>query len=130
MAHQIIDNRNKKLADEISIQLEHTSRAKIAVGYFYLSGLKTIQDRLRAKEDDGSYRIKEIKLLIGNASNQLTIEELAQKNRKPDIIEREIEKQHYYKDSAITAHERRKRILSSTVEDVKDTIILLPISDN
>lgn len=123
MAHQIIDNRNKKLAEEISIQLDHTSKAKIAVGYFYLSGLKTIQDKLRAKEDDGSYGINEIKLLIGNTGNQLTIEELAQRNRRPEHIEREIEKQHYYKDRGdTTAHERRRRIISSTVNDVKEAI--------
>lgn len=30
MAHQIIDNRNKKLADEINQQLGYTSKAKIA----------------------------------------------------------------------------------------------------
>jgi len=30
MAHQIIDNRNKKLADEINQQLDYTSKAKIA----------------------------------------------------------------------------------------------------
>ena len=79
--------------------------------------------KLRAKEDDGSYRINEIKLLIGNTSDQITLEELAETNRIPDNIEREIDKQHYFKDkSSLTAHERRKGILSSTVTDVKNSI--------
>lgn len=78
MPHQIIDNRDIKLIDEINKQLDHTVRAKIAVGYFYLSGLKAIREKLEAKNPDGSYRIKEVRLLIGNAQSQLSVEQIAQ----------------------------------------------------
>jgi len=92
MPHQIIDNRSKKLIDEINLQLNETIKAKIAVGYFFISGLTAIKDQLRKKSDDGSYQIKEVRLLIGNTTNRQTIEELAQGYRLYEKIEKELEK--------------------------------------
>ncbi|MBU4446293.1 hypothetical protein KJ656_14635, partial [bacterium] len=92
MAHQIIDNRSKKLVDEIHLQLNETLKAKIAVGYFFISGLTVIEEQLRKKNNDGSYQIKEVRLLIGNTTNRQTIEELAQGYRLYDKIEKELEK--------------------------------------
>lgn len=92
MPHQIIDNRNRKLADEIQLQLNETVKAKIAVGYFFISGLTTIQEQLRRKNEDGTYQIKDIRLLIGNTTNRQTIEELAQGYRLFNKIEKELEK--------------------------------------
>lgn len=92
MAHQIIDNRSKKLVDEIHLQLNETLKAKIAVGYFFISGLTAIEDHLRKKNSDGAYQLKEVRLLIGNTTNRQTIEELAQGYRLYDKIEKEMEK--------------------------------------
>ncbi len=116
MAHQIIDNRNKKLADEINQQLDYTSKAKIAVGYFFLSGLQAIQDKLNLKETDGSYKIKEVRLIIGNTSNRPTIEELARSYRQLRLISREVEKQKYPKLAD------RKYELTKTISDIKNVI--------
>ena len=57
MPSAIIDNRNRLLVDEINTQLTHTVKAKIAVGYFFLSGLKAIQEKLDAKDENGEYLI-------------------------------------------------------------------------
>jgi len=92
MPHQIIDNRTRKLADEIQLQLNETVKAKIAVGYFFISGLTAVQEQLRQKNSDGSYQIKDIRLLIGNTTNRQTIEELAQGYRLFNKIEKELEK--------------------------------------
>jgi superfamily II DNA/RNA helicase len=92
MPSQIIDNRRRKLVDEINVQLDATVRAKIAVGYFFLSGLKAIEKKLTARDEKGEYKIKEVKLLIGNTTNRETIEELARGYRLVDEIERRLEK--------------------------------------
>ena len=92
MPSQIIDNRRKKLVDEINVQLDATVKAKIAVGYFFLSGLKAIQEKLSAKNENGEYKIKEVRLLIGNTTNRETIEELAKGYRLVEEIEKRLEK--------------------------------------
>ncbi len=92
MPSAIIDNRNRKLVDAINEQLVHTIKAKVAVGYFFLSGLKDIQDKLDAKDDNGEYIIKEIRLLIGNTTNRKTVEELARSFRLTEHIQKQVEK--------------------------------------
>jgi hypothetical protein len=47
-AHDIIDNRNEKLVDHIKRILSSTERARFAVGYFFLSGLTCLAERLAA----------------------------------------------------------------------------------
>jgi hypothetical protein len=64
--HDIIDNRNQKLVDQIKRILDSTEAAHFAVGYFFLSGFTAIAERLTS--------IKELRLLIGNTSNRETIE--------------------------------------------------------
>lgn len=39
MAHDIIDNRDLKLIDELAARFPSSDKAKFAVGYFFLSGL-------------------------------------------------------------------------------------------
>lgn len=116
MPHQIIDNRTRKLSDEINQQLEFTEKAKIAVGYFFLSGLESIEQRLQVKESDGSFQIKEVRLLIGNVSNKSTIEELARGYRRLNAISKELERQNYPK-----SRERQIEVLK-TLNDIRDVI--------
>lgn len=51
----IVDNRREKLVDTISTILDSTKSARFAVGYFFVSGLTAVQDKL---ED-----VKELRLL-------------------------------------------------------------------
>ena len=44
--HDIIDNRKEKLVDHINRILSSTESARFAVGYFFLSGLESIAQRL------------------------------------------------------------------------------------
>ena len=92
MPSAIIDNQNKLLVDEINSQLTYTVKAKIAVGYFFLSGLKAIQERLEAKDENGENIIREIRLLIGNITDRKTVEELARSYRLVDRIQERLEK--------------------------------------
>ena len=61
-SHDIIDNRNEKLVDHTRRILSSTDRARFAVGYFFLSGLTSIAERLQA--------VKELRLLIGNTTKK------------------------------------------------------------
>lgn len=72
--HDIIDNRNHKLVDQINCILDSSEAAHFAVGYFFLSGFTAIADRL--------INIKELRLLIGNTTNRETIEQIAQGYRQ------------------------------------------------
>ena len=64
-AHDIIDNRKEKLVDHINRILSSTESARFAVGYFFLSGLESIAQRLAG--------VKELRLLIGNTTNRETL---------------------------------------------------------
>ena len=70
MQHDIIDNRERKLAESVKPLLSESDKAKFAVGYFFISGFKFIADELE--------KISELKLLIGNVSDSQTIEQLAE----------------------------------------------------
>ena len=65
---KIIDNRSTKLIDEVNSLLNDTTFSKMAVGYFYLSGFDAIKQKLG--------RVQNLKLLIGNSTNQATADEL------------------------------------------------------
>ena len=58
--HDIIDNRNEKLVDHINRILASTEAARFAVGYFFLSGLTSIAEKLAD--------VRELRLLIGNTT--------------------------------------------------------------
>ena len=72
--HDIIDNRKEKLVDHINRILSSTESARFAVGYFFLSGLESIAQRLAG--------VKELRLLIGNTTNRETLEQLAEGYRR------------------------------------------------
>jgi len=79
-AHNIIDNRREKLVDHINRILETSEAARFAVGYFFLSGLTAISEKLS--------HIKELRLLIGNTTNRETLEQIAEGVLENLIIER------------------------------------------
>ena len=69
-AHDIIDNRNEKLVHHINRILSSTESARFAVGYFFLSGLTSIAEKLDS--------VRELRLLIGNTTNREMLEQLAE----------------------------------------------------
>ena len=76
--HDIIDNRREILVDHINRILGSTEAARFAVGYFFLSGLTSIADKLNG--------VKELRLLIGNTTNRETLEQLAEGYRRLELV--------------------------------------------
>ncbi|NMG18699.1 helicase-related protein [Brasilonema bromeliae] len=113
--HDIIDNRNQKLVDQIKRILDSSEAAHFAVGYFFISGFTAIAERLP--------NIKELRLLIGNTSNRETIEQIAQGYRRLELIEDKIEAQKYPKRS------EEKRMANVTAANIRSSIELMDQTD-
>lgn len=113
--HDIIDNRNQKLVDQINCILDSSSSAHFAVGYFFLSGFTAIAERLN--------NIKELRLLIGNTTNRETIEQIAQGYRQLELIADKVESQTYPKRAEI------KRMESETAANIRSSIELMDQTD-
>lgn len=87
--HDIIDNRHEKLVDHIKAILASTESAQFAVGYFFLSGLEAIADRMSG--------MKELRLLIGNTTNRETLDQLAEGYQRLERVSEKLEEQAYPK---------------------------------
>ena len=109
-AHNIIDNRNEKLADHINTILEGTESAKFAVGYFFLSGFEAIRDRLKD--------LRELHLLIGNTTNRATLEQLSEGFKRLELVAQAEKEMRFVKRGEI------KRIRQETAENVRQVIEL------
>lgn len=79
----IIDNRNDKLIDVIKAQLADTTLncVYIAVGYFYITGLRELYHELRDFMERGG----KIYFVIGNSVNRKTYEDLVKAYKDTDI---------------------------------------------
>jgi hypothetical protein len=64
--------------DHINRILTSTEAAQFAVGYFFLSGLESIAERLRD--------VKTLRLLIGNTTNHETLEHMAEGYRRLELV--------------------------------------------
>jgi HKD family nuclease len=113
--HDIIDNRDRKLVDQIKRILDSSEAAHFAVGYFFISGFTAIAERLA--------NIKELRLLIGNTSNRETIEQIAQGYRRLELITDKIEAQKYPKRS------QEKQISDKTADNIRSSIELMDQTD-
>ena len=113
--HDIIDNRNQKLVDQINCILQSSEAAHFAVGYFFLSGFTAIAERLT--------NIKELRLLIGNTTNRETIEQIAQGYRRLELIADKVEAQNYPKRADV------KRMTSDTAANIRSSIELMDQTD-
>lgn len=87
--HDIIDNRTEILVDHINRILSSTEAARLAVGYFFLSGFTNIAGKL-----DG---VRELRLLIGNTTNRETLEQMAEGYRRLELVKDAAEAQTYPK---------------------------------
>lgn len=87
MAHDIIDNREEKLADHIGKLLDNAQRARFAVGYFFLSGFKAIAGRLE--------EVEELRLLIGSTTSRETVEALVLSRESEEAAAKALEAKRY-----------------------------------
>lgn len=113
--HDIIDNRNEKLVDHINRILSSTDAARFAVGYFFLSGLTPIAERLS--------KIKELRLLIGNTTNRETLEQLAEGYRRLERVAEKAEEQVFPKRTDT------KKMAAETAENLKNAVELMDQTD-
>lgn len=87
ITHNIIDNRDQKLVDHIKHILVNADSAKLAVGYFFLSGLEAIESQLIS--------VNIIRLLIGNTSSRETIEQIVEGYHRLELVEATQERERY-----------------------------------
>jgi len=114
-SHDIIDNRNEKLVDHINRILDSSEAARFAVGYFFLSGLESIADKLLG--------VKELRLLIGNVTNRETLEQLAEGYHRLDMVEDAVEAQVYPKRA------EAKRMVEEAARNVRAVVELMDQTD-
>lgn len=113
--HDIIDNRNEKLVDHINRILASTEAARFAVGYFFLSGLESIAERLKT--------VKELRLLIGNTTNRETLEQLAEGYQRLELVRDAAEAQAYPKRS------EAKRMAEETAANIRSGVEMMDQTD-
>jgi hypothetical protein len=114
-AHDIIDNRKEILVDHINRILSSTEAARFAVGYFFLSGLTSIARKLKG--------VKELRLLIGNTTNQQTLEQLAEGHKRLELVKDKVEEQAYPKRA------EAKQMATETAENVRTSMELMDQTD-
>lgn len=113
--HDIIDNRNEKLVDHINKILHSTERARFAVGYFFLSGLVPLADKLQD--------VSEIRLLIGNISNRETLEQLSEGYKRLELVRESLEAQVFHQRVQV------KRFKAETAANIRQSIALMDQED-
>lgn len=89
MPHDLIDNQSIKLIDAIRQALPGSAAAHFAVGYFFLSGLEAVADRLA--------NVQELRLLIGNTTDRETIEQIAEGYRRLEEVQHDLDALAYPK---------------------------------
>jgi len=114
-SHDIIDNRKQKLVDHINRILSSTEAARFAVGYFFLSGLESIAQRLAG--------VKELRLLIGNTTNRETLEQIAEGYRRLELVAEARETEAYPKRADT------KRMIGETAANIRSAIELMDQTD-
>ena len=114
--HDIIDNRNEKLVDHINRILQSTEKAKFAVGYFFLSGLTSIAEKLAG--------VRELRLLIGNTTNRDTLEQLAEGYRRLELVAEAAEAEKFPKRT------EARRMATETAENIRTGIALMDQTDD
>src|SRR5215469_13126226 len=114
--HDIIDNRSEKLVDHINRMLDSTEYARFAVGYFFLSGLESIAERLNG--------VKELRLLIGNTTNRETLEQLAEGYRRLELVTEAAEAQNFPKRT------ETKRMAKETADNIRATVEVMDQTDD
>jgi len=117
MPNDIIDNRTTEtlLATALKTKLGVSETAKFAIGFFFLSGFKEIQDQLD--------HLQEVKLLIGSTTTKDTIEHLAEAHKRLDLAE------SVTKRAGALTKDETKAALQQTAGDAQETLSLMAQSD-
>jgi len=115
MPHDIIDNRNDRLGDQINTILGSTDAARFAVGYFFLSGFTAIADKL--------VHVKELRLLIGNTTNRETLEQIAEGYKRLELVRDAAEAQLFPKRSEV------KRMATETATNIRTAVEVMDQTD-
>ena len=89
----IIDNTEITLLDTVTSILGSSKSAKLAVGYFFLSGFKSITQELN--------KLQEIKLLIGNTTDRETIEQIVEGYKRLDLVNNKLDEMKHPSRSSI-----------------------------
>ena len=113
MQHDIIDNRERKLAASVKPLLSESQKAKFAVGYFFISGFKFIADELE--------KISELKLLIGNTSDSQTIEQLAETHSAAQLLERTRKREFANQKERDTTLDEASAAIRTRIEQLSQT---------
>src|SRR5437667_3206342 len=113
MQHDIIDNRERKLAESVKPLLSESDKAKFAVGYFFISGFKFIADELE--------KISELKLLVGNVSDSQTIEQLAETHSGAQLLERTRKREFANQKERQTTLEEVSAAVRARIEQLSQT---------
>lgn len=87
MSNRLIDNRNVRLADCINAVIPHASHARMATGYFFVSGIQPIAASLQT--------LQRVRLLIGTTTNRQTLEQLALGFRRRELVEEKLREQRF-----------------------------------
>ncbi|MCX5805625.1 MAG: phospholipase D-like domain-containing protein [Proteobacteria bacterium] len=115
-AHDIIDNRHEKLANHINRILLSTESAWFAVGYFFLSGLTSIVEKLD--------RVRVLRLLIGNTTNRENLEQLAEGYRRLELVTEAVDAERYPKRT------ETKRMAAETAKNIRASVELMDQTDD
>src|SRR5438309_2222603 len=115
-SHDIIDNRDQPLVDHINQILGSADAAKVAVGYFFVSGLDAIRERIES--------LTSIRLLIGNTSNRETLEQIAEGYQRIDLTASSLERENFSSRSI------KKDRAEKTAENIRHTIERMDQTDD
>ena len=83
----VIDNEKVVLLDQLKTHLPYTTRASIAVGYFFISGFAQIMDSF-SKIESSNDPNHIIRFLISPTTNRLTAEALLARNESFEDVQR------------------------------------------
>lgn len=112
----LIDNKNFLLKDAISSLLKKSRLSKMAVAYFHLTGFNHIKENLN--------KIKNLKLLIGNTTDQETLDELAE-----GFIRLELAREYKNNQVDYQSRDAIKGIIQSTVQAQQKQLELIEQTD-
>jgi hypothetical protein len=113
--HDIIDNRGEKLVEHINCILTSSEAARFAVGYFFLSGLESIAEKLAG--------VQELRLLIGNTTNRDTLEQLAEGYHRLELVAEAAEAAQYPKRT------EARRMAADTAANIRTAVALMDQTD-
>ena len=113
MSHDIIDNRTRELAPEISNFLADSVRAHFAVGYFFLSGFEAIAENIP--------HLDQLRLLIGNVTNRQTVEQLVEGYLHLETAQRAVRRQRMARAQAPAIRTETASSIQATLELMDQT---------